>query len=49
MGINMYLKRKIYNKLIDWKNSSSLTLELKGGKTGWENIYCKKIRKGKFP
>jgi len=26
----MYLKRKIYNKLIDWKNSSSLTLELKG-------------------
>jgi len=44
----MYLKRKIYNKLIDWKNSSSLTLELKGARQVGKTYIVKKFAKENF-
>lgn len=36
----MYLKRIIYDQLLDWKNDTShSTLEVSGARTGRKNIH----------
>ena len=36
----MYLKRKVYDQLLDWKNDTvHSTLEVNGARQGRKNIY----------
>lgn len=44
----MYLKRKIYDRLIDWKSNSSLTLELKGARQVGKTYIVKKFARENF-
>lgn len=45
----MYLKRKIYDRLIEWKEKSSLTLEVTGARQVGKTYIINKFADEYFP
>lgn len=44
----MYLRRKVYDKLVDWKNNSSLTLEITGARQVGKTYIIRKFAEENF-
>lgn len=47
-GSDMYLKRKVYDKLIEWKNKSNLTLEITGARQVGKTYIIRKFAEENF-